>query len=623
MDNQELNLEELGKEIQEAVNDSLSAEEVAKIRSAADNVTDHTETAEEKAAAAQKAAAEKAAAEKAAAEQAAALKAAAEESERKEAQRRAAAEKAQAERARAIEEAQERKKRKKRRKTAKRAAITLILLLVLAAIGTGAYLYMANYYGSHFFSGTTINGKDVSGMTAAEVKRDLLGITDTYKLEIIERDGVVEELNAGALGRSYVDNNLVEQALASQDNMRWLFHLGKAEDYTVEFESTYDERTAQASIEKLHCVSGSGIIAPVDAALEKDANGRYYITPEVEGNKVNETKLRELLISAVDQQLSSINLEEEDVYEKPQIYSDNKELNDRMNSLNKYLSVDVVYNFGPNKEVINGNTIADYIEDDGKNVTISTDFVDELVHEWGIKYDTFGLTRNFTTHDGVTIQIPRGGDYGWCLNKTKTAEDVKEAILSGATGEREPVWLYQALSWENGDLGGTYVEVSIPEQHLWCFKDGQLYVETDVITGYYYDEARRTHTGCFALNGKKRDTYLGEYNVQGYHAHVDFWMPFYDDQGLHDAYWYDSFGGSVYLSGGSHGCVSLPHDAMEQVFKVMDVGYPVVIYEDKTPVQISSSQAATAASALSIPTQAEAAAMAEEEEYYDEDDEDY
>ena len=128
MDNQELNLEELGKEIQEAVNDSLSAEEVAKIRSAADNVTDHTETAEEKAAAAQKAAAEKAAAEKAAAEQAAALKAAAEEAERKEAQRRAAAEKAQAERARAIEEAQERKKRKKRRKTAKRAAITLILL---------------------------------------------------------------------------------------------------------------------------------------------------------------------------------------------------------------------------------------------------------------------------------------------------------------------------------------------------------------------------------------------------------------------------------------------------------------------------------------------------------------
>ena len=66
---------------------------------------------------------------------------------------------------------------------------------------------------------------------------------------------------------------------------------------------------------------------------------------------------------------------------------------------------------------------------------------------------------------------------------------------------------------------------------------------------------------------------------EGYEAPVDFWMPFNGDIGVHDMQNRYHFGGSIYLSNGSHGCVNTPYDAARQIYSIVSIGTPVIVYE--------------------------------------------
>ena len=55
-------------------------------------------------------------------------------------------------------------------------------------------------------------------------------------------------------------------------------------------------------------------------------------------------------------------------------------------------------------------------------------------------------------------------------------------------------------------------------------------------------------------------------------------MPFVCGQGLHDADWQTEFGGDVYKTKGSHGCINLPPAQAEVIYHTVEAGYPVIIY---------------------------------------------
>ena len=56
-------------------------------------------------------------------------------------------------------------------------------------------------------------------------------------------------------------------------------------------------------------------------------------------------------------------------------------------------------------------------------------------------------------------------------------------------------------------------------------------------------------------------------------------MPFHAGEGLHDATWQPSFGGTYYKVRGSHGCVNLPLSVARDLFNSVTAGYPVLIYD--------------------------------------------
>ncbi len=65
---------------------------------------------------------------------------------------------------------------------------------------------------------------------------------------------------------------------------------------------------------------------------------------------------------------------------------------------------------------------------------------------------------------------------------------------------------------------------------------------------------------------------------QDYNSEVSFWLPFNGDVGIHDASWRSEFGGSIYKTRGSHGCVNTPYSAMKTIYENVKIGYPVVVY---------------------------------------------
>ena len=140
---------------------------------------------------------------------------------------------------------------------------------------------------------------------------------------------------------------------------------------------------------------------------------------------------------------------------------------------------------------------------------------------------------------------------------------------------REPVWSREGKDWgENNDIGDTYIEVDMGAQHMWAYKDGALVIDTDVVTG---NISRHYGTPAIVaqIQYKDRNAVLRGDN---YATPVKYWMPFYGNYGIHDASWRREFGGTVYLTNGSHGCVNTPPAAMKVIFETMDSGTPVVLY---------------------------------------------
>ena len=56
---------------------------------------------------------------------------------------------------------------------------------------------------------------------------------------------------------------------------------------------------------------------------------------------------------------------------------------------------------------------------------------------------------------------------------------------------------------------------------------------------------------------------------------------------MHDATWRRTFGGDIYLTNGSHGCINLPKKAAGKIFEAVEKGFPVITYyypEGKNPL---------------------------------------
>ena len=437
------------------------------------------------------------------------------------------------------------------------------------------YLLISIYFISHFNFGTIINGVNISGKTISKANEKISNKIGSYKLELKERGGIIEEISGNDINLTYYSNNKVQMIKQGQNAFSWIGGIVSKKDYKVPGMILYDKELLKLKFSNLSCISGGNIVNPSNARFEYVDEG-YITIEEVYGNKINEDILYKSIEESITFGEIVINLEEINVYENPKYVSSSKEVIDAKNILDKYNSSEIIYTFKEEKEIVDGRKINTWINiNENLEVRIDEKGVKNYIDKLARKYNTVGNTRDFKTAYGKEIQV-YGGYYGWKINVPGEVDALIGNIKNGETITKEPLYLQTAIDRGRDDIGDTYVEISIERQYLWFKKDGKIIAEGDIVTG---DTNRgfKTNIGTYMLNYKQKGAVL---EGENYSSKVKYWMPFNGNIGIHDASWRYSFGGNIYKENGTHGCVNVPEYLAKKIFENIEDGTPIICYSD-------------------------------------------
>lgn len=461
--------------------------------------------------------------------------------------------------------------RKNGKKAAWIAACTAGILLVAAG---GVYAGMSQKYKTRFFPNTQINGVDASGKTAAEVQELIAEGVNGYTLTIDERNNQTETIAGTDIKLHAEFDGSLEKMVAAQNPFAWLWHM-KQEEYTIGTMVAYDDAALESQIRNLSCLDPEKAVEPVNAKISEYVSGQgYSIEPEQEGTAVEAEKLTQAVTGAIENLQDHLSLEEADVYKKPTVLKDDASLAEQLDKMNKYAKMSVTYQFGDSTETLNGDQIhAWLIANADGSVSVDSSKVSEYVSEMAKAHNTSNKAKTLKTSYGSTIQVS-GGTYGWKINQAAETEALAAIIASGESTTREPEYSQKAASHGANDYGDTYVEINLTGQHLFFYKEGKLVVESDFVSGNLA-KGWGTPAGSYPLAYKQKNAVL---KGENYRTPVNYWMPFNNGIGMHDAKWRSSFGGTIYKTGGSHGCINLPPSVAKTIFDNISAGTPVICY---------------------------------------------
>lgn len=470
-------------------------------------------------------------------------------------------------------------------KKGKMAAGCILLACGLGA--AGAYLIKAHSYKDAFCPNTIINGLNAQGMTIEEVKAQMSASLDQYSLRLIGRDGSETIVSKDDIGLHTVFDGTLERLMEEQNPYLWGMSYFGSQSSQVDALIAYDDAMFRNYVDQMDLLDPAKAVPYKEAYLSDYIMGTgYEIVPEEPGTAVKPEVFEQAFSESLLSLKPELVLEDAGCYVRERQEPDPSlvELKDNMN---RYATMSVTYTFGEKQEVLNGDEIHKWITfDENMQVSVDETMVSDYVSELAKKYNTAYSTRTFQTSYGPEVEV--SGFYGWRINQKAEEEALTAAIMAGESQTREPEYSQTGASHDGKDYGDTYAEVNLTAQHMFLYVDGQKVLESDFVSG----NAARGYTtppGIFGITYKQRDAVL---KGQGYASPVKFWMPFNGGIGFHDASWRNQFGGSIYKSNGSHGCINMPYQAAKTLFENIYAGMPVICYN----LDGTGSQKSTAAS---------------------------
>jgi len=448
------------------------------------------------------------------------------------------------------------------------------LFLITAAILLGLYLLIALYFINHYSFNTEINGVNVSLKSHNKILKIINQYTENYQLQLLERYGETESISGNSIAIHLNNNFNSKQLYVLQNPLLWFKSMFKKNSYYFNNLYLYNVPLLEKKISNLSCVN-STISEPRNVTFEY-SNNTYSLIKENYGNKINHDRFIDAVKGAISKGRTTLDLHHNNCYENPKYTLESKKTYATLKLLNKYVSTKITYLFGNVTEQLNGSIIQHWLTvNDDLEVDINTKEVNHYIATLGKKYDTVGVPREFRTSTGKIIEV-KGGLYGWKMNRASESQALLSHIKHGDVIEKEPDYLQKALSRDGNEIGTTYIEINITRQHVWFYKNGKLLVQGGVVTGNP-SRGNATVLGVYMINYKQLDaTLVGE----NYASKVKYWMPFFGNMGLHDAPWRNSFGGNIYLTRGSHGCVNAPIFLAKTVFENVEAGTPIIVYEE-------------------------------------------
>jgi len=474
-------------------------------------------------------------------------------------------------------------------KVSKKKMITILLvLLAVSAIALFAvfYIWKMNFYKTHFFPNTYVNGADCGELDVAAVAELLEADAKNYELTILGRDENGKQVELGVLTAEGIGLELTdavgeaEEVLSQQNAGNWLIAIltKKEQRYDVVHVVEFEEAALEKAVMKLAAFQEENMIAPEDAYISdyKEELGGCEIVPEVVGTQLDVKAAISCIKSLVLGGSDKIDLAEQNCYANPAVVATDANLLAKWEVMDKWLGAEITYDWNTFDVVVDGSVIQDWIVtgEDG-SLKLDEEAVAAFVADNASKYDTYGKSRRFTTTLGVELTLPTGG-FGWKTDRAAVTEELLKMLEEGAVTKVEPVYSNTAPWHGMNDIGNSYVEADLSNQHLYLYSKGELVFETDFVSGAMNSTPDCiTPAGVFDITYKTTNAVL---RGSDYETPVSYWMPFYGNYGMHDATWRWEFGGDIFMTNGSHGCLNLPLDSAATIYNYMHEGFPVICY---------------------------------------------
>lgn len=463
----------------------------------------------------------------------------------------------------------------------------IIILIIIIACGSW-FLYFTLKYKNSFYNKTYINNVNVSN-TNIDIAQTLIKDSVLKKDFLIKSNGkevakinLEQDLNAQIKFDSELQRILIEEK-----SLDFLNKLKKKKEYNINLDIEIEEATLKKAISEFEFTKGENQTESQNAFIDFITQEcKYQIVPEVIGTKIDETKLYKLIPDKLYEGIYEIDLVKDNIASVPDILSTDKNLIQTCDEANKYLETVITYQGETeNPEILDKSTIQNFFSISEDNViSIEYDDIEEYVDYLENKFGTSGETRTFESTKRGSM-IVAGGDYGYSIDKDAEIDAIVSDMKEGKQIEREPCFTQKALGTETEDIGDSYIEVDLTNQHIWFYLEGEMLIESDCITGLESEENKEFSTppGVYSLKNPEENYIVkskkqedGTYEEE---QPVNYWIPFYKDLGLHDALWRTSFGGDIYKTNGSYGCVQVPSNTAKTIFENVKEGMPIILYK--------------------------------------------
>ena len=452
---------------------------------------------------------------------------------------------------------------------------TILGFFIICLMTAAMYLGLAWYYSDEFSYNTWINGVYCTGKSISQVNQELRRGFSYDGLTIFDYEGNAHMIAAEAINFSFDYTPHLEAYKNSQNPYLWIDNLfmgtsGRKITPVIEY--------CEISLENI--VSNLAFFRPQsnEVAIKKTEHGFELINNR--SNILNVDIAKTLIREAIVNQETHLDLF--NYFEDLPLDDVMKNKLDLWSRIEEFQNCRISYQMGDELFSLDASIVSEWIAVDDRgniifdsyqNLILDEVKVREFISDFAAEYDTIGSTRQFKSSRGYIVEVS-GGIYGNILDQEAEYAWLLENFHTKTELIREPEYIKKGMFQGKNDIGHTYIEIDITNQVMYYYHEGNLIVETPIVTG---DMRRRwgTPEGVNYVYAKQRNRVL---RGPGYASPVKFWMPVIGNIGIHDASWRRNFGGEIYMTDGSRGCINTPFDNMKIIFDMAVIGTPVVMY---------------------------------------------
>lgn len=461
------------------------------------------------------------------------------------------------------------KKNKARRKSVSNIVkVEILMLLLIVSTFILFFLQEKSKYENYFFRGTVINGVDCSLLTVEEAKIQIEIKEEEYALEIAFKDNKVEKITGAEI--CYTVSNLQEKLEDIKKQQERSISL-KGKTYSFN-DFSYDEGKLTATLASKEELKTPYMAEKTNISYTFDSSSKRFKVKEQDSYYLDFDEVFKRVSKAIQNKESKTSVE--DLYSMP-------DKNEELDKINSLISAEITYTLPNGDElVLDAGTLHTWLVQNEEGMYIKDEEVwnqniEQFIEELSLLVDDTGKKREFKPTGKTEKILLERGDYGYLLDKEEEANQLKTELQQQQIIIREPCYLKKEVSKDNFGIGESYVEIDLTRQKVWVYVDGEIQIQTDCVTGCI-NKGHETPTGIYTLTYKQEDRVL---RGPGYASPVSYWMPFNGGIGLHDATWRSSFGGDIYVSNGSHGCINLPLEAARKLYNIINYDMPIIVYK--------------------------------------------